>query len=300
MLSILIPTYNFDCLLLIQGLHQQCEELNGKDSHFSYEIIVVDDASTNTEIVERLETGISQMRGVRFIKLLENSRHAAVRNRLLKEARGNWVLMIDSDAEIVKDDFVATYWNKRNSASIVVGGIVHSNAVKSGCELRIAYEASVAYKRDVKWRNAHPYAIFSVFNLMALKSAITPYGFDERCTEYGYEDFLLGMALERDSVSISHIENPLLHTGIDPSSVFLRKSETAMQTLSKLPKELRNKIGIARVARNLSRVGGAFVFKAVFAPFENLVRNNLLGANPSIFLFQLYKLNYYLKVQTEG
>jgi glycosyltransferase involved in cell wall biosynthesis len=301
MLSLLIPTYCFDCLSLIQGLHGQCEALCGADEQFSYEIVVVDDATPDTELVAHLSEGIRSLNQgcVRFIQLKENAGHAVVRNRLLREARGKWVLMVDSDAEIIRTDFVAQYWRNRYRASILIGGIVHPKEVKRGYELRSAYEESVAYMREVNWRNKHPYAVFSVFNLMALKTAVTPYGFDERCEEYGYEDYLLGVSLERDGVSVLHIDNPLLHTGIDPSEVFLRKTETAMRTLCKLPADLRYTIGIAKWAHRLSYVGGTFIFNLLFRPWASRVRSHLLGTHPSMFLFQLYKLHYYLNMQTE-
>ena len=42
MLSILIPTYNFDCSVFVQALSNQAEAL-----HVPYEIIVCDDGSTD-------------------------------------------------------------------------------------------------------------------------------------------------------------------------------------------------------------------------------------------------------------
>lgn len=301
MLSILIPTYNFDCLSLIRNLHAQCMSLQEVDSSFCYEIIVVDDASTDLTIVEHLRQGMRELQAceLHFIRMSENGGHAVVRNRLLHEAKGTWVLMIDSDAEIIRPDFIATYWRHRHAADLIIGGIVHPEKIERGYELRSVYEASVAHKRNVTWRNRHPYAIFSVFNLMGLKAVIAPLGFDERCRDYGYEDFLLGMALQRTGATLLHIDNPLLHTGIDTSEVFLRKTETAMRTLSNLPPALQNEISLARWASRLRRIGATHLFTFLFQPFANRIRTHLLGPHPSIILFQMYKLYRLLGERNE-
>ena len=207
MLSILIPTYNTDCLSLIQALYGQCEELKSKDASFVYEIIVADDCSPNKEVVSTLQKGVSELgtESVRLYVLSHNLRHAAVRNFLLKEAKGEWILFIDSDAEVMSPLFIDSYWNHRFKSDIIIGGIAHPTQTPPGHELRLVYERKYAYKRDVTWRRMHPYAIFSVFNIFARASVIRNYGFDESCREYGYEDYLLGVALEQDGIAILEV-----------------------------------------------------------------------------------------------
>lgn len=297
MLSILIPTYNTDCLSLIQALYRQCEDLRGKDSSFLYEMIVVDDCSPRKEIVSILQKGVRELgtESVRLYVLSHNLRHAAVRNFLLKEAKGEWILFVDSDAEVMSPLFIDSYWNHRFKSDIIIGGIAHPTQTPRGHELRLVYERKYAYKRDVTWRRMHPYAIFSVFNIFARASVIRNYGFDESCREYGYEDYLLGVALEQDGIAILHIDNPLMHLGIDTSEDFLKKTETAMITLSGLPMKMRDKITLVSYANTLNRLrlGGLLVW--LIKPFEQILRKNLLSAHPSMYLFQLYKLYFYLK-----
>ena len=296
MLSLLIPTYNFDCLLLIRELHEQCEALRAADGAFDYEIVVVDDGSPFRELVCRLQAGVEQLgERVRLLALGVNVGRAAVRNRLLSEARGAWVVMMDSDARVVRRDFVERYWEVRERVDVVAGGIMHPSEVERGRELRIVYERSFERERSVAWRRRHPYARFSVFNLMARREVIAKFCFDIRCEQYGYEDFFLGVALEEAGVAVSHIDNPLLHTGIDTSADFLRKAETAVRTLSRLPEELRNKTGLERLASRLRgwRLDGVFVW--AFSCVQGAVRRQLLGRTPSVLLLQLYKLFLYLK-----
>ncbi|MBO5677700.1 MAG: glycosyltransferase family 2 protein [Bacteroidaceae bacterium] len=296
MLSLLIPTYNFDCLLLIQELHEQCEALRAVDGEFDYEIVVADDCSPRKDLVHALQE-TTELLGerVRLMALPKNVGRAAVRNRLLSEARGAWVVLMDSDARVVHDDFVKKYWEVRNRMEVVAGGILHPSTIERGYELRIVYERSFEKERRVEWRQKHPYAHFSVFNLMARKDVITKFCFDLRCEEYGYEDFFLGVALEAAGVPVSHIDNPLLHTGIDTSEVFLGKAETAVRTLSRLPQELRNKTGLEAHASRLRRLRLDGLFTTAFSGVQSAVRGQLLSKRPSVLLLQLYKLFVYLK-----
>lgn len=300
MLSILIPTYNFDCLPLIRELYDQCEVMFTVDHAFDYEIIIADDCSPRRDLVCALRDAVQSM-GVR-VKLLELSNNlgrARVRNLLLREACGTWVLLIDSDARTVHHDYVHRYWSVRHCAEVVVGGILHPLNVERSYELRIVYERSFEKERSVAWRNKHPYAHFSVFNLMARKDVISKFCFDTRCDDYGYEDFFLGIALEEQGVKVYHIDNPLLHTGIDTSEVFLSKVEASVSTLSRLPKNLRCKTGLELYASRLRFFHLDAVYIKLLSCMQSVVRNQLLSKKPSILLLQLYKLFLYLKYTKE-
>lgn len=302
MLSFLIPTYNFDCLKLINDIFLQCIALQNKYIDFEFEIVVVDDGSPNRVIVTELERGIStlQSKHVRLVVLPINKGYAAVRNILLNESRGEWVVFMDSDAEVVHEDFVETYWQNRNLADVVIGGIVHPHTITHGYELRLMYEHSVQHKRKVEWRSKHPYSFFSAFNLLAHRSVFMKCDFDERCNEYGYEDALMAMSLQRIGVSVVHIDNTLLHTGIDRSDVFLKKTETAMRTLSRLPEEIRMQIGVAKWARCVKQCGGNYLISFLFRISKSRIRKQLLGRKPSMILFQFYKLCFLMEELNKG
>ena len=76
-LSILIPTYNFDPRKLVQDLQAQLPE--------DAEILVGDDSPPH------------------------NIGRAARRNALAREAKGEWLLFIDADAEVRSTSFLADY-----------------------------------------------------------------------------------------------------------------------------------------------------------------------------------------------
>ena len=119
LLSILIPTYNFDCTKLVEDLLQQ---LPGNS-----EIIVGDDGSTDQGIKQRL-SHISQMPTCRLYASSRNIGRSAIRNRLARQSQGEWLLYLDSDAEVIHEDFLQNYLQEiqhNPGIKVLCGGIKH-------------------------------------------------------------------------------------------------------------------------------------------------------------------------------
>ena len=94
-----------------------------------------------------------------------------------------------------------------------------------------------------------------------------------------------------------HIDNPLIHTGIDTNKEFLEKTEIAMLSLYKVSNIMpRNGSGIVEIARRLNRMNLAGLVQLLFKVFRRPIRANLLSSHPFLFLFQFYKLGYYLSI----
>ncbi len=94
-----------------------------------------------------------------------------------------------------------------------------------------------------------------------------------------------------------HIDNPLIHTGIDTNKEFLEKTEIAMLSLYKVSNIMpRNGSGIVEIARRLHRMNLAGLVQLLFKVFRRPIRANLLSSHPFLFLFQFYKLGYYLSI----
>lgn len=121
--------------------------------------------------------------------------------------------------------------------------------------------------------------------------------FDPRCREYGYEDALLGLVMKEQGLTLVHIDNPLIHTGLDTSREFLMKTEAAMRTLTRLTGTMQEANGVARLYDRLAKWRLAGVLRGVFRLVRPLLRRNLLGRRPNLFLFQLYKLGYYASLR---
>ena len=91
MISILIPTYNFDCSAFVHELATQADALG-----VAYEIIVCDDGSPD----EKSKVGnrvINNWPHCRFVELARNGGLARNRNHLGTLARYDYLLFLDSD-----------------------------------------------------------------------------------------------------------------------------------------------------------------------------------------------------------
>lgn len=289
MLSILIPTHEYLCDELVGGLSKEAQTLVEET-----EILVCSDASSasfDESLRARLDA-IGDAR-VRFLQTGSHLGPARTRNLLVRESRGELLLFIDADAQLAEAGFLARHLEVAERAEVVCGALRNPEAVAPGRELRMRYEKAAEPKRRAEWRNRHPYENFTPFNVLIYRRVFDKLQFDERCTEYGYEDTLFGLQLQECGISILHTDNALVHGGIDTNEEFLRKTETALRTLSHLGEPVQSHTGASRVCRRLKILGLLPIFSAIFRIFKPLLRRNLTGGKPNLLFFKLYKLGYY-------
>ena len=91
MLSILIPTYNYETTTLVKELNKQAilEDIE-------FEIIVGDDKSTDLEIIKNNQE-INSIQRCSYYVNIENLGRACNRNELVKKAKFEWILFLDCD-----------------------------------------------------------------------------------------------------------------------------------------------------------------------------------------------------------
>lgn len=294
MISFIIPTYNYICVALVGDLQRQAAELKASlGEAFDYEIIVADDGSPDKSTIEA-NRAINALQGCRLEERPRNVGRAYLCNWLIEAARFNLIVLIDSDAAVCTPDFVARYWHSRSEADVVCGTIRNPQTpCQPGCELRYAYEKKAEKTRAKRDFNASPYLHLSTFNIMLNRRRIGGLRFDTRCKEYGYEDSLFGLTLRERGMTVKHIDNPLIHTGIDTNESFLKKTEASMRTLYGLKGVMQESSGTSRLYKKLCHLHVDGLFRLFFKTMLPLIRRHLLGRHPSVKVFQLYKLGYY-------
>lgn len=287
-LSILIPTHNYDCSRLVYNLETQ---LSDDD-----EIIVGNDCSTDKSIVAKLNE-IGNSGKSRLYTPSENKHplgRAAIRNTLAREAKGEWLLFIDADAEVCSKTFIDDYLAAANNAPVVCGGTGNLPECPSPeCRLRYNYEVEAEKRFTVERRREFPYAQLTTFNFLIRRDIFLSIEFDEKIREYGYEDTCFGFELKERGIAIHHIDNKLTHLGIETSNVYLAKIETALRSLAKLEPEQRRQIRLSAFAMKLERYYLLGIVRCVFRLTKTQLRANLLGKHPNQKLFTFYKLGYY-------
>ena len=287
MISILIPTFNDDCRGLAGSLMIQAEAIDDLE----WEIIIADDASTNTALVESLSQ-LNKLEGFRYIRCNTNFGRSAIRNFLAQEARGEWLLFVDAHRVMVSNDYLKTYISATQNAQVICGGY---QALKGpDGNLRYLYEHEAERNNSASLRAKHPYQSFNASNFMIRRDIFMQHQFDTRLHKYGYEDVLLGRELALAGIPITHIDAPTGYIEYECNANFVEKAEEAMETLHQFRDSLQGYSPILTVANRLQGNLAGAVFRKLFQWKRNAWRNNLTSRRPSLLIFKLYKLGYYM------
>ena len=290
MLSILITTKDYDCRQLVHELHRQGEALA-----LPFEILVGEDGTSAANLQKNIT--IEELQFCRRIIREKNVGRANMRNILGIEAKYPYLLFIDSDAVIEKPDFLACYIDAARDYEVVCGGLYHADTLKDKeCTLRYKYEKRADKRRDAATRNQKPYDCFSTFNFLIRRELFLSIFFNSNITKYGYEDTLFGKELERRGATIMHIENRLLHNGLESNEVYIHKIEQSISTLVSIEKEL-GPTPLLRTAHRLRRWHMTWFFTAAWKACNRLITKNLYGKHPSLTLFNIHKLGLYFSIK---
>lgn len=285
-LSILIPTYNDQCTELVRVLQQQAALLG-----IDYEIIVADDGSTRQDVIEA-NRAINLLPHCRVEERKQNAGRAAIRNFLAREAQYPWLLFIDSDMVVCREDFLKQYTETAEDQLVIDGGVCIGNV--SSDNLRAVYEKAAEHKHTASERQKTPYQHLHTANLLIHRDVLHQHPFDERFRHYGYEDVLMGKMLQLSAVTIRHIDNPLSFEVFETNEHFLTKAEESLRTLHQFCDELQGYSGLLSLANRLRPVAPIIRFWHTLN--KKWERRLLTGPHPSLKLFQLYRLGYFMSL----
>lgn len=303
-LSILLPSYNNVCVSLVQVLQRQADALRGKlDKPFRYEIIVADDCSTDAACIDANRV-IGDMLHCRYLRMEQNVGRAQIRNVLISESSGDYVLLIDSDLFLCDDNYLYKY--ATSTADVVYGGTRiggegfamvdnEANTEHLKGNLRYIYEKKAEPSHRAAFRQLRPNQEISVCNLYARRDIIKAHPFDSRFKAYGYEDVLFGKRLAESGIEVTHIDNPVLINEFEPNSVFVKKTEEAILTLCRFEQDLEGYSNLKTKVSTLGRYIPLSLFRLWHRIMKNKEKRNLTGPKPSLLLFKLYKLGFFLE-----
>ena len=289
MLSILIPTYNYNIVKLVKDLHQQALE-----QYIDFEIIVMEDGSS---IFLDDNKEIDKLVNCKYIVLDKNIGRSAIRNKLANTANFEHLLFMDCDAEVCSLKFIEKYLGFCNEECVVIGGTAYDpNEHNPNFSLRLKYgrmrEARTALERT---KNN-----FSTFNFLISKSIFNQVRFDENIRGYGHEDMLFGHQIHQLGYEFIQIDNPLIHRGLDDNSTFIRKTEEGTKNLFLLYQTgsypyLTEESKLLRIFSKIKKMGLVGLFALKFDTTKKMFRILLCRKSPSLFLYDFYKILFLCK-----
>ena len=234
----------------------------------------------------------------------QNVGRAQIRNVLISESRGDYVLLIDSDLFLCDDNYLYKY--ATSTADVVYGGtriggeglaMVDNEANTENLKgnLRYIYEKKAEPSHRAAFRQLRPNQEISVCNLYARRDIMEAHPFDSRFKAYGYEDVLFGKRLAESGIEVTHIDNPVLINEFEPNSVFVKKTEEAILTLCRFEQDLEGYSNLKTKVTTLGRYIPLSLFRLWHRIMKNKEKRNLTGSKPSLLLFKLYKLGFFLE-----
>lgn len=289
MLSVLIPVYNYDVTELVNELHKQLTT-----SEVDFELKIFDDGSKSD--INKVNHKLNQLENVQFKELPKNVGLSNNRNYLASSSQYNYLLFLDGDSLITNTNFITNYLgNISSNLDILYGGRIHPEFVKSkNQKLRWKYGRFIEDK-SAKKRSGNTYKTLMFNNTLIKKECFNTILFESSLTEYGHEDTLFAYQAYLHNLKVLHIDNPVLHGDIDENYVFISKTEKGIKNLLSIYNSQKIDVQFVKVLvyfKKLEKFKLKFLFATLFTLSQRLMKSQLNSSNPSLFLFNLYKLCY--------
>lgn len=290
-ISLLIPVYNYDIVALVHSMKGAI----GKVPEFS-EIIIGDDGSS-TEFREKYRS--LEGAGVRLIISEKNIGRAAIRNRLALEATSDYLIFIDADTMLTgtAEVYIRTWLPMLKISRVICGGVLYHESPPGDPDklLRWKYGKSREQRKAVE-KNKHPHASFSTFNVLFDKSIFAKIRFNEELKQYGHEDTLMGYQLKKAGIGVLHIDNGLMHEGLESNKEFLTKTKLGIENLSRLYDNVTDKKLFSETVRLLRAYNRLRFFRltrilaGIFIRYRDRMEIRLESSDLSVRLFSFYKI----------
>jgi glycosyltransferase involved in cell wall biosynthesis len=290
LISICIPIYNFNVVDLIVTIINQ-----GEKSKKQYEVICIDDGSNKETL--KLNAKINSYKSVNYLILKRNIGRSRIRNLFLENSNYENLLFIDCDCSIQSENFLEKYFKQLNNAVVYGGRKHHDNPPKNkNKKLRWLYGIKKE-DQNFNYRLKNPYHSFRSNNFLIKRTILSKIRFNEKIETYGHEDTLLSLELKKNKITIFQINNPVFHEGIEDNSVFLEKTKSAIKNLVLLEKNIldTSSIKLIKTYHLINKLKLTWLIFPLSKPISKILERQLLSLRPSLKIFDLYKLIYFLR-----
>lgn len=292
MLSILIPTYNYNVYPFACQIEKQAIK-----SKIDFEIICFDDGSNS--IINLENKKINSLINSQFIARKNNIGLSNIRNALAEASKYSNLLFIDGDSLLPNEQFIIRYKKAlKENTDIVYGGRIHPKKVDANRKLRWKYgifrEDSTANQRN---KNIYKNILFN--NTLIKKKLFNSIGFEKSISKYGHEDTVFAYKLSKTKASILHIDNPVLHGDVDLNQVYYQKTHQSLKNLDSIYKTKMIEpefTTFLKVFMKLEKFKLNYLFALFYKILSPFFTFNLTSKYPSLYVFELFRLSYFCNI----
>jgi len=206
------------------------------------------------------------------------------------------MLFLDCDSFVMRDDFLQTYVDaiKDVPGGVICGGREYEPTCPSK-QQRLRWKYGIKKEsKSVEERKRYAYRSFMTNNFVVNKEILQRVRFDERLSGYGHEDTLFGLAMQKQSIPLMHIDNPILNGHMETNSEYLQHTAVAIENLVKIlgysfgDRELIEDVSLLRVFYRLHKFRWLIWFS--FFVTRSFMHYVLSKGYAFLWLFDFYKL----------
>jgi hypothetical protein len=287
-LSILIPTYNYNVIPLVSELHKQCLECG-----IDFEIIVFNDGGT---LFENENLNVSEFNNCKYVSSTINIGRTQARKTLSNNAKYNLLLFLDADVLPTTNNFIKNYINTivARDYDVIIGGCSYKiESLKKENNLRYFYGVKREQQTALK-RNQKKYTYVLSGNMIIKKKVFEEVNYKEITKYYGM-DIFLSYKLMINGNSVFHIDNSIFHLGLENDTTFFDKCLSSVksrkETLLDMPRieEINSLLKYYKILKKYKICG---LIKTMFLIFEPLLKKLIFKKTTSLVSLDLYRLGY--------
>lgn len=289
MLSVCIPVHNTNITQLLTELSRQAQAFSEQ-----VEILVVNDGST-VPILEKT----SMFNHVRFITHSMPLGRSAARNRLMFEAKGSYLLMLDAGSEIIQFNFIEAWLHviAQEPAEVYYGGSQYPSRPDDDSRYLRWKVSSIRESLPIDIRKKRATA-FKTNNAVIHKSVFEKLQFDESMVGYGHEDTLFGFELTQLGIMVRQVDIPVMNQLKDTNEAFINKTDAAIENLvmatQKASSRVRfqQQVRLLKVYETFRKCRLLFLLDVLDQMITNVLRRQLIKPNKFMLVvkYDVYKL----------
>ncbi|MFL9845770.1 glycosyltransferase family 2 protein [Flavobacterium rhizosphaerae] len=292
MLSILIPAYNYEVMPLVSSLCKQCIE-----SNIIFEVIVINDSPGLP--VNGENNGVTTLNNCRLIQNESNLGRTVTRKLLAESAKYNTLLFLDADVKLPDNLFIKRYLSYIGKNSVVMGGYSYEKQPPAPDKMLRYKYGKQREQKEAAIRSQQPYGTIFSGNFLTPKHIFLENNYQDSQNLYGLDNYF-SYKLFKNNVDVVHINNPILHLGLENNEVFFKKCLQSVQNRKNLLVDEPDAEKINSLIRHYITLKKYRIDKLIGVGFkitEPLLKKMIFKKDPSLLALDIYRLGYICHIK---